>query len=46
MGKITLIALAAVIVIIIGGATLLMVWDIPAPSTRVEHAIPDSRIPK
>ena len=41
-----MIALATIIVIIIGGATLLMVWDIPAPSARVEHAIPDSRIPK
>ncbi len=46
MGKFALIAAAVVVVIVLGGATFLMVWDIPAPSARVEHAIPDARLPK
>jgi hypothetical protein len=46
MAKFALIAAAALVVIILGGATLLMVWDVPAPSARVEHAIPDAKLPK
>jgi hypothetical protein len=46
MGKFVLIAVAALVVIVIGAATLLMVWDVPAPSARVEHAIPDAKLPK
>jgi hypothetical protein len=46
MAKFVLMAVAAVVVIVVGGATFLMVWDVPAPTTRVEHAIPDSKLPK
>jgi hypothetical protein len=46
MGKIVLIAAAVVALLIIGGAGLLMFWDVPAPKARVEHAIPDAKLPK
>jgi small neutral amino acid transporter SnatA (MarC family) len=46
MAKFVLIALGAVVVIAICGAGFLMVWDIPAPSERVERVIPDAKLPK
>jgi hypothetical protein len=46
MLKFTLIVVAALIVLGVGGAAFLMVWDIPAPSARVERVIPDARLPK
>ena len=46
MAKFVLIAFAVLIVIGIGGAGVLMVWDIPAPSERVERVIPDAKLPK
>jgi small neutral amino acid transporter SnatA (MarC family) len=46
MGKFVLIALAALVVIVVCGAGVLMVWDIPAPSARVERVIPDAKLPK
>lgn len=46
MGKFALIAVAVLVVVILGGASLLMVLDIPAPSARVERVIPDARLPK
>ena len=41
--RILLIVLALVIV---GGLVFLAVWDIPAPTARVEKVIPDERLPK
>lgn len=46
MVKYALIAVAVLAVIILGSAGVLMFWDIPAPSAKVEHAIPDSKLPK
>ena len=46
MAKFVLIALAALVVIVIGGTGFLMIWDIPAPSERVERVIPDAKLPK
>lgn len=45
MGKVALIAAAVLVVVIIGGAIGLMFWDIPAPSSRVEHVVPDAKLP-
>ncbi|MDE2230065.1 MAG: hypothetical protein KGL11_13640 [Alphaproteobacteria bacterium] len=44
MGKFILVALATLVVLIIGGGGVLMFWHIPAPTARVEHAIPDARL--
>ena len=41
--RILLIVLALVIV---GGLVFLAMWDIPAPTARVEKVIPDERLPK
>lgn len=46
MGKLLLILAAVVVVIILGGGAFLMVWDIPAPTARVEKVIPDARFPR
>jgi hypothetical protein len=46
MGKFVLIAIAVLAVIILGGAGVLMFWDVPAPSTPIEHAIPDAKLAK
>ena len=46
MAKYVLIAAALVVVIALGGAGVLMFWDFPAPTAKVEHAIPDSKLPK
>lgn len=46
MAKFLLIAFAALAVILVGGAGVLMFWDVPAPSAPVEHVIPDARLAK
>ena len=46
MSKLLLTVVAAIIVIIIGGGAFLMVWNIPAPTARVEKVIPDARFPR
>ena len=46
MAKYALIAAAVIAVIVLGGAGVLMFWDFPAPTAKVEHAITDSKLPK
>jgi hypothetical protein len=46
MGRFFLIAAALLVVILIGGTVFLMVWNIPAPTARVEKVIPDARFPR
>jgi len=46
MGKFILIVLATLVVLVVAGAGILMFWDIPAPTARVEHPIPDARLPR
>jgi hypothetical protein len=46
MGKTFLVAAAVLLVIILGGAGVLMFWNPPAPTTPVEHAIPDAKLAK
>jgi flagellar basal body-associated protein FliL len=46
MGKFALIAVAALVVIVVGIGLTLMLWNAPAPSARVEHVIPDAKLPK
>lgn len=46
MGKVLLIVVAMLGVFVIGGAAFLMVWDIPAPTARIEKVIPDAKFPK
>jgi len=44
MGKVVLIGVGLLAVVIAGGMGFLSVWDIPAPTTHVEHVIPDARL--
>jgi hypothetical protein len=46
MSKLLLTVVAVIVVIIIGGGAFLMVWNIPAPTARVEKVIPDARFPR
>lgn len=46
MGKLFLILTALLGVLIVGGIGFLTVWDIPAPTARVEKVIPDARFSK
>jgi hypothetical protein len=46
MAKYVLIAVAALFVIIVAVTGFLMVWDVPAPTARVEKVIPDARFPR
>lgn len=46
MNKLLLIFVAAVLLVVIGGGAFLMLWNIPAPTARVEKVIPDARFPR
>lgn len=46
MNRFATIAIAAVLIIIVGGAVFLATWDIPPPNNVVEKDIPDDRLPK
>lgn len=46
MGKLLLTVVALIALIILGGGAFLMVWNIPAPTARVEKVIPDARFPR
>ncbi len=46
MAKFALIAAGALVVIVIGITATLMFWNAPAPTARVEHVIPDAKLPK
>lgn len=37
------IILLLVLAVIIGGATFLVTWDIPAPTNQIQEQIPNSR---
>ena len=42
----SLILLALIVLVLVVGTVFLMVWDIPAPTARVEKVIPDARFPR
>jgi hypothetical protein len=46
MGKYALIAAAVLVVVVIGVVGVLMFWNVPAPSARIEHVVPDAKLPK
>ena len=46
MNRFLLILVALIILVLVGGTVFLMVWDIPAPTARVEKVIPDARFPR
>jgi len=46
MGKVTMALVIVLLLLLLGGAAFLALWNPPAPSTRVEKVIPDSRFPR
>jgi hypothetical protein len=46
MGKLTIAFIVIVILLALGGAGFLALWNPPAPSTPVEKVLPDARFPK
>jgi hypothetical protein len=46
MKKLATFAIAAVFIVILGGAVFLATWDIPPPNNVVEKDIPNDRLPK
>jgi hypothetical protein len=46
MSHLLRILLIVVALVIVGGLVFLAVWDIPAPTARIEKVIPDERLPK
>jgi small neutral amino acid transporter SnatA (MarC family) len=45
MSKFLLIVLVLIVAVVVIGGGVLMFWDIPAPTARIEHPIPDARLP-
>jgi hypothetical protein len=43
MSRVTRVIVILVAIVVVGGAAALAMWDIPAPSTKVEKVIPDAR---
>ncbi|HIJ63449.1 MAG TPA: hypothetical protein HPQ04_12220 [Rhodospirillaceae bacterium] len=43
MSSITRAVVVLLLLIVVGGAVALAMWDIPAPSSKVEKVIPDDR---
>lgn len=44
MGKFILIALATMVVLIVVAGGVLSLWNVPPPTARVVHPIPDARV--
>jgi hypothetical protein len=38
--------LAVILIAVVAGALFLSMWDIPAPSQRIEQVLPNDRFPK
>ena len=46
MGRLTLWLVIIVVLLVLGGAVFLALWNPPAPSTPVEKVLPSERFPK
>ena len=44
MSKVVRAVFILIAVIVVGGGAALAMWDIPAPSAKVEKAVPDDRL--
>ncbi|WP_199175822.1 hypothetical protein [Telmatospirillum siberiense] len=43
MSSLVRVVVVLVVVILVGGIVALSMWDIPAPSSKIEKVIPDER---
>jgi hypothetical protein len=46
MGKLTVWFVVVIVLIALGGAAFLALWNPPAPSVAVQKVLPDARFPK
>ncbi len=46
MGKLTIWFVAVIVLLALGGAVFLALWNPPPPSAPVQKVLPDSRFPK
>jgi hypothetical protein len=46
MGKLTIGVVVVVVLVALGGAVFLALWNPPAPSAPVEKVLPNARFPK
>ena len=46
MSTINRFLLVLLLVLVLGGAVFLVTWDIPPPTARVEHVLPDDQFPR
>lgn len=46
MSTINRFLLVLLLVIVLGGGVFLVTWDIPPPTARVEHVLPDDQFPR
>ncbi len=43
MSSLVRVVVVLVVVVLVGGVVALSMWDIPAPSAKIEKVIPDER---
>ena len=46
MSTLQRVLLVVTLVVVLGGITFLVTWDIPPPTARVERVIPDDELPR
>lgn len=46
MSTINRFLMVLLLVLVLGGAVFLVTWDIPPPTSRVEHVLPDDQFPR
>ncbi len=43
MSSLTRVVVLLLLVVVVGGTAALAMWDIPAPTTKIQKVIPDDR---
>jgi hypothetical protein len=46
MSTINRFLMVLLLVLVLGGTVFLVTWDIPPPTSRVEHVLPDAQFPR
>lgn len=46
MSTLRRVLIVVALVVVLGGITFLVTWDIPPPTSRVEQVIPDEELPR
>lgn len=46
MSTLRRVLIVVALVVVLGGITFLVTWDIPPPSAKVERVIPDEELPR